>query len=228
MKEEPNQAPEPTAPSGRGSSQTLGKKDNPMKGRESGMPNEDYWQTFFDAACIVEKLECAKEKKESIAEFGSGYGTFTFAVAPRTSGVVHAFDIEPDLVATVQRRAYDAGFSNIRAEVRDFVAQGTGLPSESIDHAMVYNLLHIEEPVRLLKEAYRILRPGGVVSIIHWKYDASTPRGPSMSIRPRPEQCRLWAEAAGFVFMRDQDLSECCEHHYGLLLMRPHPKEKAA
>lgn len=192
------------------------------------MPDEAYWQSFYDADGIVEQLECAKEKHENVAEFGSGYGTFTFAVAKRTSGVVHAFDIEPDLVALVQRRALDAGLLNIRAVVRDFVAQGTGLPSESIDHAMVYNLLHLEEPVRLLQEAYRVLKPGGVVSIIHWKYDPATPRGPSMSIRPRPGQCRTWAEAAGFVFMRDPDLSECCEYHYGLLLMRPRAKDQGA
>ena len=36
------------------------------------------------------------------------------------------------------------------------------------------------------------------VEHIHWNYDPSTPRGPSMSIRPRPEDCRDWAEAAGF------------------------------
>jgi SAM-dependent methyltransferase len=196
-----------------------------MKGRESGMPEEAYWQTFYDPDCIVEKLECAREKKEIIAEFGSGYGTFTFAVAKRTSGIVHALDIDPELVALVQRRARDAGLSNVRAEVRDFLAQGTGLPSASVDHAMVYNILHVEEPVRLLKEAYRILRPGGVVSIIHWKYDSSTPRGPSMGIRPRPEQCRAWGEAAGLRFIRDQDLSECCDYHFGVLLLRPDSKE---
>ena len=184
-----------------------------MKGRESGMPEEAYWQTFYNPDCIVEKLECAKKKKDSIAEFGSGYGTFTFAAAKRTSGIVHAFDIDPELVALVQRRARDAGLLNVRAEVRDFLAQGTGLPDASVDHAMVYNILHIEEPVPLLKEACRILKPGGVVSIIHWKYDSSTPRGPSMSIRPRPEQCRAWGEAAGFSFIRDQNLSECCDYH---------------
>jgi len=192
------------------------------------MPEEVYWQTFYDADCIVEKLECTKDAKQSIAEFGSGYGTFTFAVARRTSGVVYAFDIEPELVALVQRKAESAGLANVQAEVRDFVAHGTGIPSESIDHAMVYNLLHIEDPVRLLEEAHRILKPGGIVSIVHWKCDASTPRGPSMSIRPRPEQCRSWAEAAGFVFVRDQDLSECCAYHFGLLLMRPHVEGKSA
>lgn len=189
------------------------------------MPEEAYWETFFDAGCIVEKLDCAKGKQENVAEFGSGYGTFTLAVATRTGGAVHAFDIEPELVELVERKAADRGLSNIRAEVRDFLADGTGLADGSIDHAMVYNLLHIEEPVRLLEEAHRIQRPGGVVSIIHWKCDSTTPRGPSMDIRPRPEQCRSWAEAAGFTFVRHQDLSECGEYHYGLLLKRPGGEE---
>lgn len=199
-----------------------------MKGRESGMPEESYWQSFYDADCIVEKLECAKDKRASIVEFGSGYGTFTFPAARRTSGSVHAFDIEPDLIALVQQRAREAGLVNVVGQVRDFVAQGTGLPDENADHAMVYNLLHLEDPVRLLREAYRVLKPGGVVSIIHWKCDPSTPRGPSMDIRPRPEQCQAWAEAAGFLFLRNQDLAECCQYHYGLLLVRPQAKSAAA
>jgi SAM-dependent methyltransferase len=199
-----------------------------MKGRESGMPEEDYWQTFFDADCIVEKLDCTRAASESIVEFGSGYGTFTLPAARRTTGIVHAFDIEPDLVALMNRRARESGLKNVRAGVRDFVKQGTGLLEASVDHAMVFNLLHLDDPVELLREAFRVLKPGGTVSIIHWKYDPSTPRGPSMAIRPRPEQCRAWAEAAGFVFVRDQDLSACCDFHYGMLLMRPLAHERAA
>jgi len=192
-----------------------------MKGRESGMPEEARWEAFYDAGCIVEKLDCAITGREAVAEFGCGYGTFTLPVARRTGGPVHAFDIEPELVALVRRKARAENLAHVRSEVRDFVAQGTGLPDRSIDHAMIYNLLHLEEPVRLLAEAYRILKPGAAISIIHWKYDSATPRGPSMSIRPRPEQCRAWAEAAGFAFLRNQDLSECCRYHYGLLLTRP-------
>jgi SAM-dependent methyltransferase len=194
-----------------------------MRGRESGMPDETIWHSFYDADCIVERLGCAGNATENIVEFGCGYGTFTLPVARLTSGIVHTFDIDAELVALVTRKAHAAELSNVRAEVRDFVASRTGLPAAYIDHAMIYNLLHIEDPVGLLKEACRVVRPGGSVSIIHWKYDPSTPRGPSMSIRPRPEQCRAWAEAAGFVFLRDQDLSECCPYHYGMLLMRPDP-----
>ncbi len=199
-----------------------------MKGRESGMPDEAYWASFYDADCIVAKLDCAKAGTESIVEFGGGYGTFTFPAARRTSGTVHTFDIEPELVALVNRRAKESGLNNVHAGLRDFVAEGTGLPDGSMDHAMVFNLLHLENPVGLLLEAFRVLKPGGLVSIMHWKYDPTTPRGPSMAIRPKPGQCRAWAEAAGFRFLRDQDLVECCQHHYGLLLVRPSAKSRAA
>jgi SAM-dependent methyltransferase len=199
-----------------------------MKGRESGMPAEDYWETFYDADCIVVKLECAKRGDESIAEFGSGYGTFTLPAAKRTTGNVYAFDIEPELVESLNQKAQAMALPNVRSLTRDFVAQGTGLEARSVDHVMVFNLLHIEEPVKILVEALRILKPGGLVSIIHWKYDPSTPRGPSMNIRPKPEQCREWAEAAGFVFERYQDLSECCDFHYGMILSRPDHARSAA
>ena len=192
-----------------------------MKGRESGMPDESYWHSFFDADCIIEKLECTKARKESVVEFGCGYGTFTFPVAKRTTGTVFTYDIEADLVALVQQKAIQEGLANVHAETRDFIEQGTGLTEKSIDHVMAYNILHIEKPFCILEEAFRILKPGGIISIIHWKYDPSTPRGPSMNIRPRPGQCRAWAEASGFMFSRYQNLSECCDYHYGMLLMRP-------
>jgi len=185
------------------------------------MPEESDWEQFFDAGCIIETMECARTGKESIAEFGSGYGTFTIPAAMRTSGTVRAFEIEQQLVTHVQERAMSLGLTNIIVMTRDIVAEGTSIPSESVDHVMIYNLLHIEGPIGLLMEACRILRPGGTASIIHWKFDSATPRGPSMNIRPKPEQCRGWAEAAGFDFLRYQDLAKCCAYHYGLIVMRP-------
>lgn len=188
-----------------------------MKGRESGMPDATYWNSFFDATGIMEVLGCAPGGQETVVEFGSGYGTFTLPLARRTTGMVYALDIEPELVKQLQDQATAEGLTGVRVQERDFVTNGTGLPDGSVDHVMLYNLLHIEEPVALLREAHRVLRPGGTASIIHWRRDIPTPRGPSLAIRPDPEQCREWAESAGFD-VEPRDISAHASYHYGLWL----------
>lgn len=190
-----------------------------MKGRESGMPAEDYWETFFDASCIVGKLGCA-ESRLGLVEFGCGYGQFTLPVARIAGGPVFALDIEPEMVTITGRKAREEGLENVSVELRDFVEHGSGRPDASVDYAMLFNILHIEDPVGLLEEARRILVPGGRVGIIHWRSDVATPRGPSLEIRPKPEECRAWGEEAGLAFVRGESLS-CCSYHYGLVMERP-------
>ncbi len=80
---------------------------------------------------------------------------------------------------------------------------------------MLFNILHAQNPANLLSEAFRILRDGGTLGIMHWNYDPKTPRGPPMDIRPRPAQCAHWAEVAGFRITKPQiDLPP---HHYGIV-----------
>jgi hypothetical protein len=73
-------------------------------------------------------------------------------------------------------------------------------------------LLHCEEPIKLLKYSYEILETNGKLGIIHWKY-GKTPRGPSMNIRPKPENIIEWAESAGFVTNKIIDLPP---YHFGI------------
>jgi SAM-dependent methyltransferase len=190
-----------------------------MKGRESGMPDESYWDSFFNPSCVIEKLDCTGPCGD-IVEFGCGYGTFTIPAAQSARGRVIALDIEAEMVAETLRKAAEAQLTNVVGIVRDFVAEGTGLPDAHAERAMLFNILHIEQPLALLREAHRILSPGGQLSIIHWRSDIQTPRGPSQSIRPTPDQCREWAEEVGFEFVRQEPLS-CCTWHWGLLMRRP-------
>jgi SAM-dependent methyltransferase len=189
------------------------------KGRESGMPEAAYWNSFFDAECVLAKLDCDRNCRD-VLEFGCGYGLFTEAAARIVRGTVYALDIDPEMVEATRERLREADVTNVSVEERDFVADGSGCPDASVDYAMLFNILHIDEPVALLREAFRALTPGGTLGIMHWNYDPATPRGPSMAIRPRPEQCRDWAIAAGFEFVRFESLT-CCEHHYGLVCRRP-------
>jgi hypothetical protein len=54
---------------------------------------------------------------------------------------------------------------------------------------------------------------------MHWNHDPSTPRGPSMAIRPRPDDCAQWAAEAGLRLASGPiDLPR---YHYGFVFKRP-------
>ncbi len=187
-----------------------------MKARDSGMPDEKMWGKFFNPKKILESLGI-DNKTENVAEFGCGYGTFTIPAAKIIKGKIFALDIEPEMIAITKNKADQQKLKNIEAVLRDFIAEGSGLKDKSLDYVMLFNILHLEEPVELLIEAHRILKNNGKVGIIHWNYDPATPRGPAMDIRPKPEQCIQWAEEAGFFKPVLFDLKP---YHYGITLLK--------
>ncbi len=187
-----------------------------MKIRESGMPDKEMWETFYDPRSILLTLGITVQTG-NVAEFGCGYGTFTLPAAQIIKGTIFAMDIEPDLIRMVGEEARKRNLSNVNPILRDFMADGSGLPDESMDYVMLFNILHLENPTALLAEAGRILKTGGFAGIIHWNYDPSTPRGPSLSIRPKPEDCIQWALSVGFHNPSRYDLKP---YHYGITLVK--------
>ncbi|HEX4152572.1 MAG TPA: methyltransferase domain-containing protein [Steroidobacteraceae bacterium] len=186
--------------------------------RDSGMPDRQAWESFFDPADILRRLRFQPGAGD-VVDLGCGYGTFSIAAAQLTGATVHALDIDPLMIETTIGRARSLGLSNVRAIERNVVTEGTGLADACVAFAMLFNVLHAENPTVLLQEAFRILRPRGLLGIIHWVHEASTPRGPDLSIRPRPEQCRDWARQVGFV--SEEPPISLPPHHYGLVLRKP-------
>lgn len=182
------------------------------------MPDARWWNTFFDASGIIGAL-VPETAPCRVVEFGAGYGTFTLPLAKRPGTVVVALDIEPELVQALR------GTPGVEPHLRDFVAHGTGEADDSADHVLLYNILHLEDPTGLLEEARRVLRPGGTVSVIHWRSDIETPRGPALDIRPSPDQCRAWMTHVGFIEVRPVDLSLWAPWHFGLVARLPPPRD---
>jgi ubiquinone/menaquinone biosynthesis C-methylase UbiE len=187
-----------------------------MKGRESGMPEKGMWEKFFSPASILATLGL-NGKIKNVVEFGCGYGTFTIPAAKVAKGKVYAIDIDPEMTVLTRHAAERNGLNNIETLARDFMAEGTGIKDAIVDYVMLFNILHIEQPDVLLKEAYRILRSNGRLGVIHWNYDSTTPRGPSMEIRVKPEKCIQWAREAGFIQPRQFDLKP---YHYGIVMSK--------
>jgi SAM-dependent methyltransferase len=189
-----------------------------MKIRDSGMPDRKTWEGFFNPEHVLLRLEFRCDS-DNVVDFGCGYGTFTIAAARLTSGIVHALDIDPRMVAVTAETAAREGLSNVRAVERDFVRSGTGLASGSVSYAMLFNVLHAEDATGLLREAFRVLCPDGLLAIVHWIYDHNTPRGPDLGIRPRPEQCTAWAREVGFISQTES--IPLPPYHYGVLARKP-------
>ena len=178
------------------------------------MPEERLWGSFFTPGKILKTLGLDNGIRDAV-DFGCGYGTFTIPAARLVKGKVYALDIEQEMVKITKEKALESNLKNVEAMLRDFIAEGSGLNDESVDYAMLFNILHAEKPEALLKEAYRILKPERKLGIIHWNYDTATPRGPPMAIRPKPEQCVEWALNAGFKNPKRQDLKP---YHYGIVV----------
>jgi ubiquinone/menaquinone biosynthesis C-methylase UbiE len=187
-----------------------------MKVRDSGMPGKDMWENFFNPDEVLITLGL-NSKINNAAEFGCGYGTFTIPAAKIIKGEIFALDIEPDMIEITQKRAKKQELNNVKTILRDFVTDGSGLKDENVDFVMLFNILHADNPDKLLREAYRILKLNGTLGIIHWNYDPKTPRGPAMEIRPKPEQCIEWAEDTGFYNPKKYNVGP---YHYGIVLIK--------
>jgi SAM-dependent methyltransferase len=187
-----------------------------MKTRESGMPDEKAWEGFFRPENALELLGLTADCGD-LVEFGCGYGTFTVPAARLIKGTVYALDIDAQMVERTAKRAQEFGLSNVKVIQCDFLADAP--PVSDAGYAMLFNILHAEQPELLLERAKSALRSRGLVGIMHWNYDEKTPRGPSMGIRPRPEDLRRLAERAGLVIKAGH--INLPPWHYGFVAVKP-------
>lgn len=182
-----------------------------MRIRESGMPDEEYWESLFDVPRILASF--GMERFQDVAELGCGYGTFTVPVARAIGGTLYTFDIDPAMVARTRERSTNLP---VVAEVRDVIRLGFGV---QVDAVLLFNILHCEYPVALLQQAASALKPMGEVLVIHWRHDITTPRGPSADIRPTPDAIIEWAREAGRLEFVGPEL-DLPPWHYGLRFLR--------
>lgn len=188
-----------------------------MKVRESGMPPRDYWETLLDVPRILDAFGFDADTGD-VAEVGCGYGTFTLPLAHRIRGIVHAFDLEPEMIAITEKRAAAASVSNVRARARDVITEGFDAMPESCGACLLFNILHGENPHALLRAARDVVQTNGLVAVIHWRSDIVTPRGPSLDIRPKPEQIIAWSSSAGLTC--ETPVLDLPPWHFGLALRR--------
>jgi len=186
--------------------------------RESGMPSEEVWCRFFNVEGILDRMLVDSQVVDA-ADFACGYGTFTIPAAQRIQGAMHAIDIDPEMIRIVDEKSQKLMLTNVRSSIRDLLQEGSGLDDESIDYVMLFNILHLEDPLILLREVFRVLRRGGRVGITHWIRDPNTPRGPPLEMRPTMEQCVDWCLQASFATGSGTSV-DLKPYHFGLLMKK--------
>jgi len=154
-------------------------------------PDRDVWQRpdqVMDTLLIAEG--------SVVADLGAGGGWFTMRLANRVgpNGVVYAEDVQPQMIEAITRRTARANVRNVRTVLG--TSSDPRLPAP-VDAVLIVDAYHeMEQPVVMLGNVARALKPAGRIGIVESKKDGWGP-GPPMDERMDPERILRDAEAAG-------------------------------
>ncbi len=133
----------------------------------------------------------------TVADLGAGGGWFTVRLARRVgpNGRVYAEDIQPQMIEAIARRVQREGLRNVRTVLG--TPTDPKIPDGSLDAVLIVDAYHeMEQPVPLLRNIAKSLKPAGTIGIVNYKKDGGGP-GPAIDERVDPEQVIRDARAAG-------------------------------
>lgn len=131
----------------------------------------------FFARMLDEYLDAmAIDQAHTVLDIGCGTGVAARAIARRPAFVGHisAIDLSPTLLTAAARFAAEEGVG----QAITFLAGDThslNFPGGSFHAVIAHTLLsHVDDPLAVLKEVARVLRPGGMVAIFDGDYASLT------------------------------------------------------
>lgn len=143
-----------------------------------------------------------------VADIGSGTGLFTLMFADQVgaNGTVHAVDIVKEFLALIEKRAQEAGITNVKTQL--CTERSIELPENSIDLAFLCDVYHhFEYPQSSLASIHRALRPGGEFMMVEFKrIPGQTSEWTLSHVRAGQEVFTAEIEKAGFEKVREHSL----------------------
>jgi ubiquinone/menaquinone biosynthesis C-methylase UbiE len=145
---------------------------------------------------------------ETAADIGAGTGYFAIPLAREIgpSGKVFAVDAQQEMLALLRRKLDGPGTPR-NIEMVEGDAARTGLPADCCDLVLLANLWHeLPDGGAALREADRILRPGGRLAILDWKPGVERPPGPPLDHRIPAERVIHVLEHGGWSLHHSGDI----------------------
>jgi ubiquinone/menaquinone biosynthesis C-methylase UbiE len=168
-------------------------------------PDRDQWQK---PEMIMDELLIAEGSK--VADLGAGSGWFTIRLARRVgpNGVVFAEDIQPEMIEVVSRAVQRENLTNVKPIL--------GTPNDprlppGLDAVLIVGVYREmddpprADPVVLLRNVVRSLKPQGRVGVVDFKPGAGGP-GPAPEERVSTEAVIATAKAAGLQLIKQEEV----------------------
>ncbi len=137
-----------------------------------------------------------------VGDLGAAGGWFTIRLARFVgpNGLVYAEDVQRQMIEAIERRVKREGLQNVTTVLGD--TRDPHLPAGDLDAILIVETYHeMEDPVTLLRNAARALKPQGRIGIIDYKKGGLGP-GPSPEDRVDPETIVRDANAAGLRLLK--------------------------
>ncbi len=170
---------------------------------------------FIDPEEVLEEIDLRPEMRG--AEFGCGAGHWAVSLASYLNkGLVYALDVQPGPLSALRAKVERERIPNLQILQRDVSEkEGSALPARSLDIVLIPNLLfQAEEKEEILKEAKRILCPGGILLVVDWR---KKKRLTSSQPYVTAAQVQSMAKKLGFSLQKEISAGES---HYALIFTR--------
>jgi ubiquinone/menaquinone biosynthesis C-methylase UbiE len=175
---------------------------------------------FSDPEKVIEQIKVAEGM--IVADFGSGAGFYTLALAKKVGpyGRVFAIDTHPDFLRRVKNEAVKLGHAQVEVIQGDLeTPKGSGLVTASVDRIIIANTLFtIDHVGEIVKEAKRVLKHDGKVVVIDWN-ESYGQIGPHPEHVVSKDEAREVFEKEGFHL---ESFIDAGSHHYGMLYVLTH------
>lgn len=174
-------------------------------------PERDAWQKPEE---VIKLLDL--EPNSIVADIGAGTGYFEGPLSLAVpSGRVIAIDIEPNMVAYMQRRAKEQGWKNVEARIVS--PDDPALGANSVDRILIVNTWHhVSDRERYAQKLASSLRRGGAAVIVDFTADSDL--GPPPEHRLAPERVVQELDAGG---LRASVVDETLPKQYVVMGRKP-------